>query len=48
MIGEEDTSPVSEEMLCGGEGEPKVLQLANRQSKEIAVLYLGLESDGSR
>jgi hypothetical protein len=48
MIGEEDTSLASEEMLCGGEGEPKVLQLANRKSKEIAVSYHGLDSDGSR
>jgi len=48
MVGEEDTSPASEEVLCGGEGEPTVLQLANRQLEELAVTYLGLESDGSR
>jgi hypothetical protein len=48
MVGEEDTSPASEEVLCGGEGEPKVLQLANRQSEELAVTYLGLESDDFR
>jgi hypothetical protein len=47
MIGEEDTSPASEEVLCGGVGEPKVLQLADRQSEELAVSFLGLESDGS-
>jgi hypothetical protein len=48
MVGEEDTSLASEEVLRGGEGEPKVLQLANRQSEELAVTYLGLESDDSR
>jgi hypothetical protein len=47
MIGEEDTSPASKEVLCGGVGEPRVLQLANRQSEELVVSYLGLESDGS-
>jgi len=47
MVGEEDTSLASEEVLRGGEGEPKVLQLANRQSEELAVTYLGLESDCS-
>lgn len=47
VIGKEDTSPAYQEVLCGGVGEPKVLQAADRQSKELAVSFLGLESDGS-
>jgi len=46
MIGEEDTSLAPEEVLCGGVGEPKVLQLAGRQSEEFSVSFIGLESDG--
>jgi hypothetical protein len=47
-IGDQDTSPASEVVLGGGAGVPKVLQLADRQSKESLVSFPGLDSDGLR
>jgi hypothetical protein len=46
--GDQDTSPASEELPCGGLGEQNVLQLVDRQSEELAVSGLGMDSNGSR
>jgi len=47
MNGEQNNSPASEELLCGGLGVLKVLQPVDRQLEELAVSGLGLESNGS-
>jgi hypothetical protein len=48
MIGDQDTSPASDELPCGGLGEPNVLQLVDRQLEELAVSGLGMDSNDSR
>jgi hypothetical protein len=45
-IGEQNFSPASEELLCGGLGEPKVFQPVDSQLEELSVSGLGLESNG--
>jgi hypothetical protein len=48
LVGDEDTFPASEDVSCRGGGEPKVLQLAKGQPEELAIAYVGSDSDCSR